>query len=511
MENYKVYWTDMHSNLHHEKIADLPRWIEQIRKQMDFWPFAYYPYYMKKDKSGMGVEDVYSIEEVQKDWEYIRTLTETADQEGFPMFMGYEWQGSGEDGDHNVFFFDNDENPAFPLRYRELVERYKGIQAIGIPHHLAYQLGFRGKNWATQDDQFSPFVEIYSSHGSSESDETSIPMDRHVHMGPRTGTTCVEHGWDKGYQFGVIASGDNHNCPGIYGNGYCAVLAKSNSKEDIWDAMINRRVYGVSKNRIDMDFTIDGSPMGAVIKQNKKATLKLKISAGDAIDRIELVADNRVIEMIPHTSTWENNILPEKVKFKFRLELGWGPDTRVFPDITSRKWSGSLCTKGRILSIEKCWSNFGQNLTQCDDHSCEFEMTTYKSTGSGKWMGSDPVATEGFIFEIEDDIKNTIILNIDGIEYELPVKDILENGRLIPLLDEAHELIKERYGLEEYYRQDSWWHNCYKIKLHKGIPEDAYTRTIERTIDMTGYHQVRCRIWQKNGGIAWSSPIFITE
>ena len=36
MMDYKVLWTDMHSNLHHEKIKELPKWLEQMKKTMDF-------------------------------------------------------------------------------------------------------------------------------------------------------------------------------------------------------------------------------------------------------------------------------------------------------------------------------------------------------------------------------------------------------------------------------------------------------------------------------------------
>ena len=35
---------------------------------------------------------------------------------------------------------------------------------------FSYQLEHRGKNWETHNDKFSPFVEIYSSHGSSENE-----------------------------------------------------------------------------------------------------------------------------------------------------------------------------------------------------------------------------------------------------------------------------------------------------------------------------------------------------
>ena len=157
--DYKVLWTDMHSNLHHEKIKELPKWLEQMKKTMDFWPFAYYPFYMKKDVTGLGVEDKYDDADINADWEYIREITNKANEDGFAMFMGYEWQGAGKDGDHNVFFKNNDGYMAYPLRYEELVKNYEGQDVIGIPHHLAYQLGHRGKNWSTQNDKFSPFVE----------------------------------------------------------------------------------------------------------------------------------------------------------------------------------------------------------------------------------------------------------------------------------------------------------------------------------------------------------------
>lgn len=55
------------------------------------------------------------------------------------MFMGYEWQGAGLDGDHNVFFLNNDGEQRHPMRYQELAAGFKGQPVIGIPHHLAYQ------------------------------------------------------------------------------------------------------------------------------------------------------------------------------------------------------------------------------------------------------------------------------------------------------------------------------------------------------------------------------------
>ena len=144
---YKKLWTDMHSNIHHEQMELLPEWFGQVKKIMDFWPVAYYPFYMRPTESGLKVEDRYEDRLIKTDWEQIRDFTNQVNEEGYPMFMGYEWQGTGKDGDHNVFFLKNDGEHGeqrHPDTYRELAAAYKDEPVIGIPHHVAYQPGSRG-------------------------------------------------------------------------------------------------------------------------------------------------------------------------------------------------------------------------------------------------------------------------------------------------------------------------------------------------------------------------------
>ena len=69
--NYKKFWTDMHSNIHHEQMKELPMWYEHIKKHMDFWPVAYYPFYMRPTPSGLAVEDRYDDEIIARDWELL--------------------------------------------------------------------------------------------------------------------------------------------------------------------------------------------------------------------------------------------------------------------------------------------------------------------------------------------------------------------------------------------------------------------------------------------------------
>lgn len=508
---YKKLWTDMHSNIHHNQMEELPLWYEQIKKQMDFWPVAYYPFYMRPTDTGLAVEDRLGDEVIARDWEKVREFTRKANEEGFPMFMGFEWQGAGLDGDHNVFFLHDDGEQKHPLRYQDLVKAYEGQEVIGIPHHLAYQPGSRGKNWDTHDERFSPFAEIYSSHGCSENDDGPLGMNRHVHMGPRTGETTYEQGLKRGYKIGVMAAGDNHSVPGVFEHGSMCVLAEDRTREAIWDAFRSRRVYGVSQSRIQVDKLVNGVPMGGEVSApDKKAELEISVKGTAAVDRIEILRDNILEDMVVHSGTWERNPLKGVIRFKFRLELGWGPDTRVYKDQWLKSWTGRLEVDGKLLDVEKCWNNYGQEILSLGEACCDFSVTTYQSTATGKWMGPSNVTTEGFIFEVEADADSVMRLTIDEKEYPLSVRELLEGSRVYALWDEVKRLTRETWGDISHYRDDPWWHNAYKFRVGRAYPESSYRLHVNRTIHMEKDGNLRLRIWQKNGDVAWTSPVFVS-
>lgn len=507
---YKKLWTDLHSNIHHNQMDKLDDWIAHARETVDFWPIAYYPFHMMRNPAGAGLEDLYGEEIIHKDWEIIREAVKRENQQGYPMFMGYEWQGAGLDGDHNVFFLDNDQDMKHPMSYRELLKDYEGVEAIGIPHHVAYQLGSRGKNWDTHDEGFSPFAEIYSSHGCSENDTGPMDMERHLHMGPRTGQTCYERALERGIHVGLIASGDNHNLPAVYDHGTMCVLAADNTKEAIWEGMKNRRVYGVSRSRMEIDFSVGGAPMGAVIPPGK-GTLKFRIKAADAIDRVEILEGNVLEEMVVHAGTWENRPLPQTLRVKFAVEMGWGPNPSFYKDMLVKKWHGSLKVPGRICSIEKCFNSPGQKLSKVTEDSCEFDMTTYMSTTTGHWMGPSKVVKEGFVFEVEGSPEDEIVLKVDTYEYRFALKELLKTSRILAQYQESVDLAGRVYGDVTHYRDDFYWHNAYKTRIRQAVPEAAYTMEYEKPVVLKAGSCYRLRVWLRNGDTAWVSPVFVEE
>lgn len=502
-----IYWTDFHSNIHSNQMNELEKWFQQVEQIFDFWPIAYYPYGMRKDETGLDVEDKIDDAKIQQDWKQLREFTNKVNASGFPMFMGYEWQGNGLDGDHNVFFKDNNQNPEFPLNYLELIEKYQGKEVIGIPHHTAYALGNRGKNWKNQNDSFSPFVEIYSSHGSSEKDDHDISMDRHIHMGPRCDQTSVSTGLQEGHHFGIIASGDNHSCPGVYGFGQAAVIAKDKTKEEIWKALKQRHVYGVSKDKIFLDYHIDEAMMGDELESGKH-TLYLSVEGMDTIDRIEIIKNEKREELI----AGPREIVPtkeENVTLKFFVEAGWGPDLRVFPDAVSRKWSGHLETDGYLKSVTPCYSTFGQSIDKQTEKECDFTFTTHSNTTTGKWMGPSAVTTEGLYFEIEGTLDTKIKLSLENKIVELSLQEILDGTRVYALEEEVRKLLKDTYHFTDYYRSDPFWHNAYKFRIHKGSLDSWYKQSLTRELETKTGDEVRIKVYEKNGACAWSSPIFI--
>ncbi len=510
--NYICLFSDLHSNIHHDQIEYLDEWYQQAREMLDFWAIAYYPYYIR-NINGMPVEDILSIDKIQEDWNIINkfVIEKNKCHPEFPVFLGYEWQGAGLDGDHNVFF--KDIGPIVnPMRYIELYKELSGYSVITIPHHLAYSLSHRGKNWATQIDEFSPLAEIYSSHGSSESADTDLPMARHIHMGPRSGGTSVFDGLICGNKVGIIASGDNHIVPAQYGHGFAGILSRDTSKEEIWYALNRRRVYGMTSGRVKLLYEINGNIMGSEFKTTDKIlTHHIKVETQDSIDRIVIYKNGKPHFTYNYAEKWVEKPFDAIVKFKFKLEFGWGPDLNTYPDTQERIWNGSLRTNGFIKSIEKCWSSFGQSLNLIDSSYCTFKLTTKPASQTGKWMGQSSLSTEGFVFEIEAPINSDIVIEVDGQQYIKTVNELLESADVIVLLDESKKLAKEVYGLNEFYRSDPFYHNAYKVRISKAKTQMSYIfdKKFKLRFNESSFYLIK--VYQSDGSVAWSSPIWVNR
>lgn len=188
----------------------------------------------------------------------------------FVIFPAYEWT-SWIYGHRNVYFKSpnsqvfSSSNQQFDT-LPELWNALKKFESMTIPHHVAG--GPIAADWSQHNPEFEPVVEICSVHGSSES--WNCPG---FIYNPQKGST-VRDALDRGYKLGIFASSDCHDGhPGIHPRGQTvrgliAARAEDLTRENIWQAIRRRAVYGTSGVRMYLSFEINNYPMGSIISRH---------------------------------------------------------------------------------------------------------------------------------------------------------------------------------------------------------------------------------------------------
>ncbi|MBL4700592.1 MAG: DUF3604 domain-containing protein, partial [Phycisphaeraceae bacterium] len=384
-ETYKLYWGDMHHNTFQaesESEEALASHYAHAKEHLDFYGMAYYPAQASAFKPGghmaelvgkqeFVVEDWKQSQLIEKEWAMVTEHSSKWYQPGqFVTFLGYEWQGNGQFGDHNVFYL-NDTGPLYQVQtLPQLYEKLREHNAIAIPHHTAYRPGHRAPLWELLDEKISPMTEIFSIHGSSETDEEMIGMRQNAHMGPGCGGATYQDLLRLGKHVGAIGSTDHWgDLAGHYGQGLAGVYASELTRQGIWDAIQERRVYAVSGDRIELEFDINDAPMGSCITTSGPRQIKVKAVGCDAIDRIELLKDDTLIAVENHLLDKQMPPAGKRSKFKLRIEAGWGPKSEecVLEPID---WHCSVkLGDGTFIGYQPCWLNPGQTAQLHDDHA----------------------------------------------------------------------------------------------------------------------------------------------
>lgn len=519
-EGTQLYWGDMHTNIHPHQVPALDHTYQEARAHLDFFPVAYYPAEYYHTPEGLAVETIGQRDGFLEDWEAVLAAVRRYNEPGrFVTFAGYEWHGDRRRyGDHNFYYFDEG-----PLAYHEtLPDQYVHLhraKGIAIPHHTGYLVGERGKDWSCHDEDLSPFAEIYSDHGSSEGCNTPFTMNRVGSMGPRVSGGTVEDGLARGYRLGIIASGDNHGgFPGVWGNGLAGVWAPKLTRESLWEAFMSRRVYGVTGDRIKLEFQLNGHDMGSVVPPAKAADIRATIVGEHAIDRVELLRNERVIHTHSHSGTWDVPHSDVALRLKLRLEFGWGPSDWYGLKTSDRSWRGNLSVDGgRILAVQGCFTSAGQRVERPTDRQCNWQLLTEPRTGQksqASWAGGVGGANiQGLVIELEASGADRIHLEVEGEELDFSVGEAFAASRVLALTDQAKELINDQLGQSpaEVENPDVFYHNAHKVKIHVAIPEVGYTVPFHYVDESppAAWNWYRLRVTQLNGQMAWSSPIWL--
>jgi hypothetical protein len=498
------FWGEMHT---HSAVSDGNGSMEDCfaiaRSHLDFWALADHAYGecvfspdYRRDRPDHLI--------LNEEWARLQELCRTYEAPGeFVPFLAYEWTNFGF-GHHNVYYLDYDQPIRMPATLPALYESLRTVDAMVIPHHTGYPVGLCGKDWDHHDETLTPFVELYSLHGSSEEPGGIRPLlTTGSWMGPGASGGSVQEGLARGYKLGIIASSDAHGeHPGAYDLGLVAAYAEELTRYSLWDAFKAKRVYGVTGDRIALDVAINGHPMGSTLQVTDRRVIDIGVVAWDKVERLDIVKNNALLHSVVEPA---GTTAPDRrLRFRFMVEWGWN---RKAPD----DWEGHLELRdGRILQAIPCYrgrvaSRVGRGITHQTDRACSWTSHTEQHQhGTPLRRSADAL---WFDVECDWDAPLHLWLSSGGRRQELRLlpADILARSVLLHLepvpytTDGAHWRKMETLA---------------KMKVHQGWPIEQLALSLHyeddtrgRTNNRTDFYYVR--VIQRNGQRAWSSPIWV--
>lgn len=495
---YQLFWGDLHS---HCSISYGHGTVEQAllraKQQLDFCSVTGHAFWpdMPTDRDRYAeIIDYHKrgFATLAGNWERLLAVEANGSEpERFLAFPGYEWH-SLEYGDHNVYA----PGPELPLRDAPDLPALRQVVAaaggIAIPHHIGYRAGYRGINWDAYEESLSPFVEIFSLHGCSLSDEAPYPM---LHdMGPRDAGSTAEEGWRRGFRFGIVGSTDHHAAyPGSHGDGRLGVFARELTREAVWEAFLARRVFAATGDRIDARLFLNDAWIGETVQAPGTRAVRVNVAGSAALDRVELLKNGRVMQR------WfpEPVDVDERRRYRLRVTWGWGPNT------VPVEWEAELLfSDGRICDVETHFAGqaivapqgaAGSSSQAPDDVDLPHQVTERGERHCG-WrsvtMGNKTMrheTTQSITFDVDASLADRVRIHVNGVVIDHPLGELLRCSRshfLRGWLSEAL-CVGPLVPVEE----------CCVDAVYHDQPElecDVY----------------RLQVAQKNGQWAWLTPIW---
>lgn len=532
---YGLYWGETHHNTYQqgEQVPPVGEILSWAREYLNFYAGAYYMARGNRlplkgtvtaeegvrkghpadllqgirEWKGAFYEEEKSPEILDKEWRELQAaIAKYNEPHRFVTFPGFEWQGDCQWGDHNVIYFDEGNPICSASTLPELYEQLRHYNALAIPHHTAYQPGRRSPDWERCDETLSPFMEIYSIHGSSERDGDSDGLRKNSHMGPGVSGGTYEELLRKRLHVGAVGSSDNWtDCPGRWGHGLMGCWARELTREGLWEAFCARRVYAVTGDRIRLMFSVNGCMMGSINPLARQRKIEVSGEGCDRIERIEILRNDEIIHC--HAPSGRA-VMPDKQHWKLRLEMGWGPKPGEIP-LGDKIWEGHLqLDEGTVEGWEPCWLHGGQQPPSIAGNSAKFQLISPQSQSTEAFQN-------GLIFTLKASPEASLELKLNGEQMSLPLADLEKGSRLIAYEDESKAMIENMTGRDSgtLPRISTPFIFAYKCRIHRLVPESEYSFNLsfvdeEEVGDHVHY---RVRVVQRNGQRAWSSPVWFEK
>lgn len=492
-----TYWGDLHNHCGITYgFGSLENAIKRAKSQLDFSAFTGHAMWPDMYAKAPETEFVVGFHEkgfqkLRDHWEEVKKTIAEANSPDFVTFQGYELH-SREYGDHHLLSIDDD----LPLIYRksprELVEGCEK-NVIAIPHHIGYTPDYRGIDWNKYNGGISPVVEVFSKHGCSMSEDADYPY--YHNMGPRDTRNMVDEGLRRGNKFGFVGSTDHHaGFPGSYGDGRAAVLAEEKTRESLWEAILARRTYAVTGDKILCGFKVNDSWMGSEITANKRR-IRAHVETEGTLDKIILYKNLKPYHIV-NGECFQG--ADRDGRYKIRVEMGWGKSELY-------RWNGSVQAEGgEIVGYNPYFRGINVLAPSADESYDENEINnieTYSEQVSpfevvwrcdtvGNKSTLHP-STSHMVIQVQGDWNTRLTFQLNDKFYTAAIADLLDHGYTSHM---------------EYYHSQAF-------KIYKAVPESRYVFDLELEDDAPEqdcdfYH---LEVAQKNRQWAFVSPVYVNR
>ena len=120
------------------------------------------------------------------------------------------------------------------------------------------------------------------------------------------------------------------------------IYAAELTREGLWEALKARRCYGTTGQRILLDVTADGKPMGAAYQASQPPEISVKVVGTAPIERVDIFRGLEQIYTFPKTIK----------RAEDRVRVAWSGQ-RIRARNRLVRWDGTLeIDRGQILEAE---------------------------------------------------------------------------------------------------------------------------------------------------------------
>lgn len=291
---------------------------------------------------------------------------------------------------------------------------------------------------------------------------------------------------------GFIASTDDHlGYPGAWGEGLAGIYAKDLSREALLEALWARRTIAVTGDRIGLVAKLNGDWMGSSLRFTRDRELSIEAAGEDEVERVDVIKNGRVMhrhfpeDHITPSTRWPGEVL-------CRLEFGWGPWAALGrPRICD--WDVTASVRGgELVAVTPCFQSgpFDEQrrnrIVSRSRDECRFQM-----------YSSRPDA-------FEERATNAVVLHIRG-----------ERSTALDLELKAPAKVSFRKTLGELAVNNeiefTGPFTAESFLVHRLVTPNLF-RAQFRISDRGARGRTDCyyvRVTQKNGQMAWCSPMWV--